>query len=509
MLRKVGSFSLILAFAGLPMQPVQGKDIALTSLPPPIRREFRGAWVATVANIDWPSKPALSVAQQQKELLAILDRAAQLKLNAIIFQVRPACDALYASKLEPWSEYLTGQMGRPPAPFYDPLAFAVTQAHERGLELHAWFNPFRARHPSGKSTVAANHISHSRPGLVRSYGRQLWLDPGEKDVQEHSLAVILDVARRYDVDGVHLDDYFYPYQEKDASGKMLDFPDDRSWKNYVAGGGKLSRADWRRENVHRFIKTLHDRIKAEKPWVKVGLSPFGIWRPGFPKQIKGFDAYEGIYADSKQWLANGWLDYFAPQLYWAIAPPEQSFSALLKWWADENKRSRHLWPGIASTKVGGAWRPEEIFQQIQISRQLSNGHIYWNMGSLMRNKAGWADLLAQAVYAEPALVPASPWLDDKPPGKPQFTLTNAAVSGEATIHWQPTGEEKPWLWLVQTKTAGQWRTEILPGNRTVKPNEAVRVLPEVVAVTAVDRCGNASPTALLELKKTVQTPAGR
>ena len=239
--------------------------------------------------------------------------------------------------------------------------------------------------------------------------------------------------------------------------------------------------------------------------------PQPVWhlRPGFPKQIKGFDAYEGIYADSKQWLANGWLDYFAPQLYWAIAPPEQSFSALLKWWADENKRSRHLWPGIASTKVGGAWRPEEIFQQIQISRQLSNGHIYWNMGSLMRNKAGWADLLAQAVYAEPALVPASPWLDDKPPGKPQFTLTNAAVSGEATIHWQPTGEEKPWLWLVQTKAAGQWRTEILPGNRTVKPNEAVRVLPEVVAVTAVDRCGNASPTALLELKKTVQTPAGR
>lgn len=217
--------------------------------PPEPMREFRGAWIATVANIDWPSKPGLPVAQQKAELIALLDRAAQLHFNAIIFQVRPACDAMYASSLEPWSEYLTGTQGQAPEPFYDPLAFAIEEAHKRGLELHAWFNPYRARHLKAKSPVAPNHISQTHPEWVRKYGGQLWLDPGEPGVREHILRVVLDVVNRYDVDGVQFDDYFYPTPEKDADGHEIDFPDEASWKKYGEATG-LSRDDWRRENVN-------------------------------------------------------------------------------------------------------------------------------------------------------------------------------------------------------------------------------------------------------------------
>jgi len=258
------------------------------------------------------------VAGQKAELLAILDRAAQLRLNAIIFQVRPACDALYASPIEPWSEYLTGAMGKAPQPFYDPLTFAVEEAHKRGLELHAWFNPYRAAHPSAKSPIASNHISKTKPSLVRRYGKHLWLDPGEKEVQDYSLSVVMDVVRRYDVDGVHFDDYFYPYKESEGG-----FPDDASWKRFGAGG-KLSRDDWRRENVNTFIRRVYETIKAAKPWVKFGVSPFGIWRPGNPSSVQGLDAYQELYADSRKWLQNAWVDYFTPQLYWRIIAPRQS-----------------------------------------------------------------------------------------------------------------------------------------------------------------------------------------
>ena len=217
---------------------------------------------------DLPSKAGLSTQQQQAELLTLLDKAVALRLNALVLQVRPSCDALYASKLEPWTEYLTGTMGRAPEPYYDPLALAVAEAHRRGLELHAWFNPFRARHTSAKSAIAASHISKTRPELVRKYGSLLWLDPGEAAVQEHALRVILDVTRRYEVDGVHLDDYFYPYPEKTAAKQVIPFPDDVSWAKYRKSGGPLTREDWRRDNVNRFVQRLHSAVKAEKPWVK-------------------------------------------------------------------------------------------------------------------------------------------------------------------------------------------------------------------------------------------------
>ncbi|MCX5762893.1 MAG: family 10 glycosylhydrolase, partial [Gemmatimonadetes bacterium] len=279
-----------------------------------MRREFRGVWVASVSNIDWPSKPGLPTADQKAELLALLDRAQAEHLNAVILQVRPAADALYKSSIEPWSEYLTGTQGRAPVPAWDPLAFAVDEAHRRGLELHAWFNPYRARHPSAKGALSKRHIARTSPALVKKYGTQLWMDPGESAVRARTVRVVLDVVTRYDIDGVHLDDYFYPYKEKTTRG-TTEFLDDRSWKKYVKAKGKLSRDDWRRENVNVLVHQLYDRIHLAKPWVKFGISPFGIWRPGNPEQIKGFDAYEQLYADSKLWLEKGWVDYFTPQLY--------------------------------------------------------------------------------------------------------------------------------------------------------------------------------------------------
>jgi len=298
--------------------------------PPEVRREFRGVWVATVANIDWPSKKGLAAETQKKELLAILDRAVAMNLNAVVLQVRPMCDALYKSKLEPWSEYLTGTAGKDPS--YDPLAFAVKEAHARGLELHAWFNPYRAHHPSATGPLTDSHIVNKRPDLAKPYGKHRWLNPTNPEVADLTMAVVLDVVKRYDVDGVHMDDYFYPYAEKDADGNNISFPDDDTWAAYQKSGGRLSRSDWRRDAVNRFVERMYREVKKEKKWVKVGISPFGIWRPGHPPGIEGFDQYEGLFADAKKWLNEGWVDYFTPQLYWPIAQEKQSYSKLLAWW---------------------------------------------------------------------------------------------------------------------------------------------------------------------------------
>ncbi|HVR44010.1 MAG TPA: family 10 glycosylhydrolase, partial [Thermoanaerobaculia bacterium] len=278
----------------------------LPDAPPEIAREFRGVWVATVKNIDWPSRPGLPAEQQQRELFAILDRAKELNFNAVIFQVRPAGDAMYRSEIEPWSEFLTGEMGRDPG--WDPLAFAVEQAHARGLELHAWLNPYRARHQEPRAPASPTHLSVTHPHLVREYGSYLWMDPGEPEVRERTMAVVLDLVRRYDLDGIHFDDYFYPYPENDAAGAPIEFPDEPSWTRYLAGGGTLARDDWRRENVDRLVRDLSIAIRRDAPRVKFGISPFGNWRPRHPEGIEGFDAYGRIYADSRRWLAEGWVD---------------------------------------------------------------------------------------------------------------------------------------------------------------------------------------------------------
>ena len=471
-------------------------------VPPAPPREFRGVWVATVANIDWPSRPGLPSAQQQAELIDLLDTAAHLKLNAVIFQVRPACDALYQSELEPWSEYLSGHMGQAPEPFYDPLALAVAEAHRRGLELHAWFNPYRVRHASAQSAIAPAHISRTHPALVKSYGQSLWLDPGEPAVQDYSLNVILDVVRRYDIDGVHIDDYFYPYKEKDAAGANMEFPDATSWGHYVAGGGHLSRDDWRRANVNTFVERLYRAIKAEKSWVKFGISPFGIWRPGHPAPIRGLDAYEELYADARHWLLNGWADYFAPQLYWKIEAPEQSYPLLLRWWIEQNTHARHIWPGSYTSRIGeeslGSWTPAEIVDQVEVARAQpgASGHIHFSMKALRRDDTGLATALAQDVYAQPALVPASPWLSNSRPAQPMLDIDQRGRQSELT--WLPPEGEEVWLWVLQWQVDGVWETDVLPGWQShISLDKGVRRAR--IAVCAVDRCGNMGSPAVVEI----------
>jgi uncharacterized lipoprotein YddW (UPF0748 family) len=464
-------------------------------IPPKVMREFRGAWVATVGNIDWPSKPGLPAEAQKNELIAIFNKATEIGLNAIVLQVRPACDAFFSSPMEPWSEYLSGKMGQAPNPPYDPLDFAVKEAHARGLELHAWFNPFRAGHPTGKSSLSPKHIGRMHPKLVRVYGTHLWLDPGESMVQEYVIRVIVDVVHRYDIDGVHLDDYFYPYKEKNAKGEVIEFPDDASWRKYKSAGGRLSRADWRRDNINKFIKRLYLEIKTEKRWVKFGVSPFGIWQPGNPAEIKGLNAYEELFADSRKWLTNGWVDYFSPQLYWSIQPKEQSYPLLLEWWKDQNKQGRFLWPADSAAKVGKGWHCEEILRQVEISRKYdAPGQLHWNMSALMSNPEGLAEKLHKTRYQEPAIVPGMDWYKPKPLGKPSLRIAKGP-NDEEIITWKL--RDKVALWLLQTKEGDKWKTEILPEGTTEKRIPAKGKLPDAIAVTAYDRYKLASPVALL------------
>jgi uncharacterized lipoprotein YddW (UPF0748 family) len=460
-------------------------------------------WVASVDNIDWPSKRGLPVDQQRRELITILDTAARVGLNAVLLQVRPACDALYPSSLEPWSEYLTGEMGKSPTALWDPLATAVEEAHARGIELHAWLNPYRARHPTGKSALSADHIARRRPELVRTYGKHLWLDPGEPGVQDHSLAVVLDIVRRYDVDGVHLDDYFYPYPERDSANRVIPFPDDVSWKRYQQGGGGLTRDDWRRENVNRFIERLYREVKAAKRWVKVGISPFGIWRPGNPPQIQGFDQFAQLYADARKWLVNGWLDYAAPQLYWRIDPPAQSYPVLLKWWVEQNPAGRHLWPGnFTSNLTAAGWSAAEIANQIRLTRAQTGagGNIHFSARPLLKNQAGITDALATGPYRTPALVPASPWLGSEPPNRPELWVRNGPGLGERSLRWKAAEGPAPRLWALRLFVGGRWQFEIHPVGRSERallpvgsPNA-----PTIAVLSAVDRLGNESPTAVVE-----------
>ncbi|CAD5373279.1 GHL10 domain-containing protein [Rubrivivax sp. A210] len=397
---------------------------APASAPAGMPREFRAAWVATVANIDWPSKPGLAAATQRAEALAILDRARAIGLNALILQVRPAGDALYPSALEPWSEVLSGEQGRAPVragePAWDPLAFWVAEAHSRGLELHAWFNPFRARHSTAKSPLAAPHLAQRRPALARRYGDQLWFDPGEPAAVAHTLAVMADVLRRYEVDGVHFDDYFYPYPQAGAGGADIPFPDDESYAVYRLGGGALARDDWRRANVDGLVQAIFRTAREIRPCARVGISPFGIGRPDRrPAGISGFSQYDRLYADVERWLAQGWLDYLAPQLYWPITREGQAFPVLLDYWAAQNPARRQIWPGLFTSQIAALnatprpWPAREIAEQIELVRSrhgegLVGGHVHFSMTALMQDRDGIATLLRKGLYATPALPPPPP-----------------------------------------------------------------------------------------------------
>ncbi|HEX6313853.1 MAG TPA: family 10 glycosylhydrolase [Gemmatimonadaceae bacterium] len=494
-----------LLVASDPESPVTNSGVYAPALPtdtdaPPLPREFRGVWIATVDNIDWPSKPGLPVDSQKAELLALLDHSARIGLNAVIFQVRPAADALYRSELEPWSVYLTGRNGRAPSPLWDPLAFAVTEAHRRGLELHAWFNPYRARYRGDRGPLSPRHVSRTMRSVVKPYGPYLWMDPGEPTVRAHTTRVILDVVRRYDIDGVHIDDYFYPYPERDRRGRAIPFPDNASWTRYRRDGGTLDRDAWRRRNVDVLIQALYREIKATKPWVKFGISPFGIWRPGYPASVRGLDAYDVLFADSRRWLLEGWLDYFTPQLYWAVDAPQQSYPALLDWWTQQNRRGRHLWPGNATYKVtnvgANRWSANEMTRQIRITRDSpgASGNVHFNMMSLVRSADALSDRLASGPYALPALVPASPWLSIASPAQPVVSVARSQQAITLRISNgapRPDPAALPRWWLVRARYADGWRAQIVDaGSTTVTLDRGgTGELPDYIVVNAVDRTG--------------------
>nr|WP_202414217.1 family 10 glycosylhydrolase [Duganella flavida] len=501
--------------AGSPSQPV----VVNANMPPPAPREFRAAWVSTVANIDWPSRSNLTTAKQQTEALAILDRAKALNLNAIVLQVRPSADAIYPSELEPWSEFLTGQQGRAPAQAWDPLQFWIEQAHARGLELHAWFNPYRARHATAKSPLAAIHIGRKQPDVVKSYGRYLWMDPGEAAASQHTLDVVLDVVRRYDIDGVHIDDYFYPYPidtpnaagpegvalDASSSGgsgsgarQELEFPDQPSWQRYLLGGGTLDRANWRRQNVNSLIEAMYLGIRKEKSWVRFGISPFGIGRPDKrPAGIVGFSQYDKLYADAELWLANGWLDYLAPQLYWPVSQAPQAFDVLLDYWLAQNTRARHVWPGLYTSRIDNsakAFAPEEIVKQIGVTRSRSGvrGHLHFSIAALMENRKGIADQLKSQTYQTAALPPATPWLGADAPAAPQAAArreSNGVALKLSASAGKPVAQYAIW-----SRYGTEWRFAVAPASRPVLllADDAAGGAAQAVVVSAVDRLGNES-----------------
>ena len=510
--------------SGAPAATTDRVDSAKSEVAPAVSREFRGMWVATVANIDWPSKKTLTTAEQQAEVIRIVTTARQIGFNAIVLQVRPCGDALYQSELEPWSEFLTGLQGKAPSPFYDPLTFWVEQAHQHGLELHVWLNPFRVRHIRSESPDAASHISQTKPALVHKHNGYLWLDPGEPEARKHSLDVIFDVIKRYDVDGLHFDDYFYPYPKEGEP-----FPDSAAFAKY-GGGAPLD--SWRRGNIDSFMRDVYVGTKAIKPHVKVGISPFGIWRPDHPPGIKGFDAYAKLHADSRKWLMEGWCDYFTPQLYWRRDSAQQGFDKLLAWWMQQNPRNIPIWPGIYTSRIPekAAAKPEapadaagqgsvnagrlydaaEIIGQIESVRKVSvtPGVVHFSAIAIMQNRGGIADALRRT-YAEPALVPEMTIRPDWQPAKtraavlppPTIKLTKKVKGGEGgkggtlqitTIESEPLPAAKQvdsvtgsWLMLVRHVTTTRTPLSDAPGTAFTERRERVQIMP-VGTVTLED-----------------------
>lgn len=376
--------------------------------------EFRGVWIATVANIDWPPRGA-TVEQQKAAFIRILDMHKRNGMNAIVMQVRPSGDAFYPSPYEPWSQWLTGVQGRAPSPFYDPMAFMIAETHKRGMEFHAWLNPYRAEFRIGQSSIASDNMLRKRPDWYVTYGTQKIFDPSNKEVQNFVIDVVRDIVRRYDVDGIHMDDYFYPYP---VGGKQ--FPDDFA---YTKSGTTLSRSDWRRANVDTLIKKLNSAIKETKPYVKFGISPFSVWR-NLKDDTQGSDSkggltnFDDLYADILLWMRKGWIDYVTPQLYREIGDHLVAYEKMVDWWA-AHSFGRHVYIGHGIYRFyerNPNWKlTSQIPNQIKILRATPGiqGSVYFSSASFNNNPAGWNDSLRNNYYRIPVKTPDMPWLPSK------------------------------------------------------------------------------------------------
>ena len=374
------------------------------------KRQMRAVWIATVANIDWPTQEGLSPAEQQQQFIAILEKVQQMHMNTVIVQVRPTADAFYRSFLFPWSQYLTGTQGQDPG--YDPLAFMIQQAHARNIQFQAWFNPYRISLQSDLSKLAPNSPARLHPDWVISYGGQLYFNPGLPEVRDYITRGIMEVVNKYDVDGIHFDDYFYPYP---VAGQT--FGDQAAYQQY--GSGFATIGDWRRNNVNLLVKGVRDSIKAVKPYVSFGISPFGVWRnqstdPTGSATHAGVQDYDDLYADTRTWIKNNWIDYIVPQIYWNIGFAPAAYDVLVAWWSREVDGTRvQLYTGMAVYKIGLKGQPPAWFDPNQMPEQLAlnlqypevKGSIFFSMKELFQNPLGFTDNLSNNIYKYPALVP--------------------------------------------------------------------------------------------------------
>ena len=416
------------------------RPAAAADVPP--KRELRGVWIATVENIDWPSARNLSPEQQRREYIKLLDAQQRNGINAVFVQIRPASDAFYQSSLEPWSKWLTGQQGKAPNPAYDPLPFLIEEAHARGMEFHAWFNPYRATMDTLTRRLAPTHPYRQHPEWFIRFAGKLLYNPGLPEVRQHINRVILDVVRRYDIDGVHFDDYFYPYPEARHT-----IHDEAAFARF--NPNSLPLPDWRRQNVNLLIRDLHDSIQSTKRWVKFGISPFGVWRNQTTdpngSATQAFQGYDGLYADALEWVRQGWVDYLLPQLYWSTNFKVARYPVLVEWWA-RNANGRHLYIGhgayrmLEKGRADTTWHnPRELPRQIRLNRTFPaevGGSVFFSAKSLMSNPLHTTDSLRQNLFRYPALVPTMPWLDAVPP-RPAPSLTLTAALPTNVLTWQP------------------------------------------------------------------------
>ncbi len=402
------------------------------------KREFRAMWVASVFNIDWPSSPNLTIDQQKSEMLKILDTAQELKFNAMILQVKPTSDAFYPSKLSPWSRYLTGTQGVDPK--YDPLQFFIDESQKRSLETHLWVNPFRILNGEGWDTLCPKHIARKHTNWVIEYNGRYYFDPGNPDAQKHIIKEILEIVKNYDLDVLHMDDYFYPYKAY-SNGKLIHFDDDATWKKY--GKNFKTREDWRRNNVNTFVEKLNKEIKKEKHYVKLGISPFGIWRNKSvdPKgsNTSGQTNYDDLFADVLEWIDKKWVDYILPQIYWHFDTKAAPYDVLVKWWNENTKNNIDLYVGLGVYKLGEAnWAISHIKEQVDFARKHNNvnGFAHYSAKWIVNDTKGIKEYIKKEIHPEYALVPRNTNIDDSKPFQPEaFKLSNNKLT------WK-NGDEK-------------------------------------------------------------------
>lgn len=458
-------------------------------------RELRGAWISTVYNGTWPSKTGLTMAAAQAELVALFDALVAARMNVVFLQVRPESDALYASALEPWSRFLTGVQGQSPG--WDPLAFAIQAGHQRGLEVHAWVNPYRGI-TSTSVTRAANHVTKMLPDRTYPYGAQLWMDPGAPEVRAHILDVVRDLVTRYDVDGLHFDDYFYPYP---VAGTP--FPDDVTYDAYTSSGGTLARADWRRANVNMLVREVSELVAKLRPDVRFGISPFGIHRPGVPAGITGLDAYAELYCDAPTWMAEGWVDYVAPQLYWPTTRTAQAFGKLVTWWAGLAGNGRSVLVGHDLTRLGDAeWPVSEIGLQMKLSRAERpkglRGNVFFTAKALATDTLGVRTELVKSYWTESVATPPLASASGATLAPPVLTAAGRDVTLGAPA---PPSDEgvRVRAWAVHRREGETWKLAELVSAQPGASTASVTLPRGDYAVSVIDRRGVESAGARITL----------